>query len=176
MKNERMGLIVYNQYNHFKKLRQLEATRNGDWIKRFQDCDLPSHFDKLLSFCNKPHVQLKRLKNMLYNEHKFNYNSGEVHYNPISKKPTISNLSNNCYIFESGWITLYLTSDDILIGLVFGTVLWIRNIHVIQKLTLLLCICLRFYLCCLIGVFKWYIRDLETVILICTGRQNVNRD
>ena len=35
---------------------------------------------------------------------------------------------------------------------------------------------LQFSLFCLIGVFKWYKRGLETVILICTSRKNVNRD
>ena len=43
----------------------------------------------------------------------------------------MSNLNLNAEI-----ITLYLSSDDIRFDLVFGTVLWIRNIHVIQKLTI----------------------------------------
>ena len=33
-------------------------------------------------------------------------------------------------------ITLYLSSDDIRFDLVFGIFLWIRSIHVIQKLTI----------------------------------------
>lgn len=54
-----MGLIVYNQYFVLEKLRQLELQSNDNWSKRFQASDIPAHFDKQHSFCNKRHVHLK---------------------------------------------------------------------------------------------------------------------
>ena len=62
IKNERMGLIVYDQYIFLKKLRQLEPQRNENGIKRFQDCDLPAHFDKLLRFATSTTSNYKDLK------------------------------------------------------------------------------------------------------------------